>query len=295
MSVKAVWCLPLLLILFLITCGCTGVQSQPAKPEYQVSEDGILSMKVPPGDVSNTTLETDGNVTVEELTFTNFGGNVSAILIAPEHPKEGAVWAPGAGVPASGHISHLLEYGREGYAVLVVDVRGNGGNTSGYPLNIERDYGKFSAGEWPQIYLIVADMMDAERYLHERYGQIPIWMIGESNGGRYAAVAAAIDNQSAGYVGISTSGFERQGDQYEGSARSFLLSIDPDVMGSRIAPRPSIIFHAPKDPIIPFDSGEKLVKVLGDSAQFFTFNGTHGFNDEVDTALRDQFQRYLNQ
>ena len=291
---KAVFCLPLLLILFLITCGCTGVQSQPAKPAYQVSEDGILTMQVPHGAVSNTTLQTDGNVSVEELTFTNFGGNVSAVLIAPEHPKEGAVWAPGAGVPASGHIGHLLEYGREGYAVLVVDVRGNGGNTSGYPLNIEKDYGKFSAGEWPQIYLIVADMIDANRYLHERYGQIPVWMIGESNGGRYAAVAAAIDNQSTGYVGISTSGFERQGDQYEGSARSFLLSIDPDVMGPRIAPRPSLIFHAPKDPIIPIDSGKSLAKVLGDSAQFFTFNGTHGVNGEVDQVLCDQFQKYLN-
>ncbi len=294
MDMKVVCCLTLLLILVLLTCGCTGVQSQAVKPEYQVSDDGILSMEIPHGVVYNKTLETDGNVTVEELTFTNFGGNVSAVLIAPEHPKEGAVWAPGAGVPASGHIGHLLEYGREGYAVLVVDVRGNGGNTSGYPFNMERDYEKFSAGEWPQIYLIVADMIDAERYLHERYGQMPVWMIGESNGGRYAAVAAAIDNQSAGYVGISTSGFERQGDQYQGSARSFLLSIDPDVMGPRIAPRPSLIFHAPKDPIIPIDSGEKLAKVLGNSAQFFTFNGTHGFNDEVDQSLRDYFQKFLN-
>jgi len=154
MDMKVVCCLPFLLILVLLTCGCTGVQSQAVKPAYQVSDDGILSMQIPHGVVYNKTLETDGNVTVEELTFTNFGGDVSAVLIAPEHPKEGAVWAPGAGVPASGHIGHLLEYGREGYAVLVVDVRGNGGNTSGYPLDMERDYEKFAADEWPQIYLI---------------------------------------------------------------------------------------------------------------------------------------------
>ncbi|MDD1728434.1 MAG: hypothetical protein LUQ50_05110, partial [Methanospirillum sp.] len=243
----------------------------------------------------NTTLKADGNATIEALTLTNFGGNVSAVLITSDHPKEGAVWAPGAGVPASGHIDHLLAYAHQGYAVLVVDVRGNGGNTSGYPMNIERDYGKFSAEEWPQIYLIIADMIDADRYLHERYGPIPIWMVGESNGGRYAAVAAAIDKQSAGYVGISTSGFERQGDQYQGTARSFLLSIDPDVMGPTIAPRPSFIIHAPQDPIIPLDSGKKLATVLGDSAQFFTFNGTHGVNDEVDQIILNQFGDYLNQ
>lgn len=279
----------LILICFLFSSGCTGIQNQDVKPAYQVSDTGYLSLQVPPGTVSNSTLKTDGNVTVEELTFTNFAGNVSAVMIAPQNPVGGAVWAPGAGVPASGHIDHLIDYARKGYAVLVVDIRGNGGKTPGYPLDFEKDYEKFASGEWPQVYLIISDLIEAERYMHERYGPIPIWMVGESNGGRYAAVAAGIDKKFAGYVGISTSGFDRQGDQYQGSARSFLLSVDPDVAGGLISPRPSLIFHAPRDPIIPIESGEKLARTLGDSARFFTFNGTHGFNGEVDQMLIDQW------
>lgn len=284
----------LVLVLLLFSSGCTGLQNQEVKPAYQVSEQGYLSLQTPPGTVSNTTLKIDGNVTVEELTVTNFGGNVSAVLIAPQNPIGGAVWAPGAGVPAAGHIDHLLEYAHKGYAVLVVDIRGNGGKTPGYPLDFEKDYGKYASGEWPQVYLIISDLIDAERYLHERYGSIPIWMVGESNGGRYAAVATTIDKKVAGYVGISTSGFGRPGDQYQGDTRSFLLSVDPDVSGGLIAPRPSLIFHAPGDPIIPIDSGRKFASSLGDSAHFFTFNGTHGVNGEVDQMLLDQFGQYLN-
>ncbi len=281
------------MIFFLVIAGCTGVQSQAVKPVYQVSDDGYLTLQVPAGSVSNNTLKADGNVTVEELTFTNFAGNVSAVLIAPVNPIGGAVWAPGAGVPAAGHIDHLLEYARKGYVMLVVDIRGNGGKTPGYPLNFERDYEKFAVGEWPQVYLIISDLIDAERYLHERYGPIPVWVVGESNGGRYAAVAAAIDKKITGYVGISTSGFNREGDQYKGSTRSFLLSVDPDVVGGLIAPRPSLIFHAPQDSIIPIESGEKFARTLGDSAQLFTFNGTHGVNAEVDQMLIDKLNLHV--
>ena len=283
----------LLLVILLFISGCTGVQNLQEKPAFQVSEDGNLSLQIPQVSQTSKVVQVTGNVTVEEVTFMTFAGNVSSILISPSHPIAAAVWAPGAGVPAAGHIDHLLAYGEAGYAVLVVDIRGNGGKTPGYPLDLKADYGKFISGtQWPQVYLTVADLIDAERYLHDRFGSIPVWAVGESNGGRYTAQAVAADPAFSGYVGISTSGFDRQGDQYEGTARSFLLSVDPEVLAGQISPRPSLIFHAPRDPIIPEESGEKLAKALGDSARFFKFNGTHGVNAEVDQILISQLNSY---
>ena len=184
----------LLLAIFLLSSGCTGVQNPDNKPSFLLSDDGNLSLKIPPASSTSEFMKTVGNVTVEEVTFLAVSGNVSSILISPPHPIAGVVWAPGAGVPAAGHIEHLLGYGKAGYAVLVVDIRGNGGKTPGYPLNLKSDYEKVSSGgQWPQVYLIVSDLIVAERYLHDRFGSIPVWAVGESNGGRYAAQAVAAD------------------------------------------------------------------------------------------------------
>jgi pimeloyl-ACP methyl ester carboxylesterase len=283
-------CFRLILILvFLVCCaGCTGVANQDEKPEYLLADDGNLSFHLPAAPVTSEPVRTNGTIRVEELTFLTVSGNVTMILVAPEHPKAGFVWAPGAGVPASGHIEHLLAYAEKGYAVLVDDIRGNGGKTPGYPLNLDTDYQKLVKGEWPQVYLIIADLIQAEKYLHERYGNIPVYIVGESNGGRYAAVAVATDPNLTGYAGISTSGFGRQGDQYSGKAKSFMLSIDPDAVAARISDRPAYIFHAPKDPIIPFGTGKELATAIGGKTEFIPFNGTHGVTGEVDRILIDR-------
>ena len=278
--------LALLLFTFFLCTGCVGLSNQDFTPSYTVSDEGLLSLSLSDASVSSTLMESRGNVSVEELTFVTFAGNVSAVLITPVQPVASLVWAPGAGVPATGHIDHLIPYAEKGFAVLVVDIRGNGGKTSGYPLNIEQDYAKYSSREWPQVYLIIADLIEAERYLHHRYGSsVPVWMVGESNGGRYAAISSVIDPDVTGFVGISTSGYGLAGNQYQGDGRKFLLSIDPDFAGPSLNPRPALIFHAPQDSIIPEESGKELVKIIGPSAQFFEFNGTHGVNSEVDATL----------
>lgn len=284
----------LFLFLFLLISGCTAVHDTKPVPVFHLSEDGSLSLEVPLVKPDSALLIQSDNVSVEEITFPTFAGNVSSVLVTPEKPVAALVWAPGAGVAASGHIDHLKEYAKAGYAVLVVDIRGNGGKTPGYPLDLQTDYQILLSGKWPQIYLIVSDLITAEHYLHSRFGSIPVWAVGESNGGRYAAQAVASDSDFSGYVGISTSGFDRQGDQYTGSARSFLLSVDPEAFAGKLLSRPSLIFHAPDDPIIPISSGMKLASLLGGKSRFISFNGTHGVNGEVDLNLiRELDDRYL--
>jgi hypothetical protein len=192
--------------------------------------------------------------------------------------------APGAGVKKEGHQPRALDYARQGYVFLVLDVRGNGGETSGRPLDLQDDFQRFRAGTWPEYYLSVCDFSCARSYLAARYG-IPVYALGESNGGRYAAIAAALDPGFAGFFGVSTSGFGMAGNQYSGDAGRFLLSVDPETYGAMMAGRPSWIFHSREDPVIPYEQGLALYDSLAGPKQFISFNGTHGMNEEVDARI----------
>lgn len=278
----------LVLIALMASTGCTGVtekEKQQDTASWNLSPDGEISFQLPPARVTTEIIEEDSNLTVENLTITSFAGDVHAVLVTPPHPSKMFVWALGANNAASGYIEHMKYYPPEGVGVLILDIRGNGGVTPGYPMNIERDFYAYANGKWPQFYLIAADLIQAGTYLRERYPGIPVWVVGESNGGRYAALAAEADHGFAGYIGISTSGFDRIGNRYESPAREFLLSIDPTVSVRAISPRPVILFHAPEDPVIPFRDGQNLSKAAGPDAIFLPFNGTHGVNREVDADI----------
>jgi uncharacterized protein len=282
------WIISGILVITAIWCtGCTGTQSKvPAERSYTLNSSGILSLTVPPATVIENILETAPNITVSRLVFHAPDGDVYGLLATPMQPKAAFVHAPGAGNKKEGHRDRAVAYATQGYAYLVLDIRGNGGETPGYPMDIEKDYTLFERGGMPEYYDTVGDMINGRQYLSSRYN-VPVWYSGESNGGRYAALAAAIDPASAGYIGISTSGFGRAGDNpnYTADARKFLLSIDPDLYVGRISPRPVYLFHAPADPIIPFADGKELYDQAMEPKQFFSFNGTHGVNGEVDQII----------
>ena len=277
----------LILAISLLCAGCTDSGGEERKPvaSWNLSPEGSIGFSVPMCVVDEQALEDGRNLTKTDLTFKGFAGDVHAILLSPENPVAFLVWAPGANNPAEGYAEYMNYYPQHGIGVLIMDVRGNGGTTPGYPMNIEKDAELFVQGAWPQFYLIAVDMIAARKYLEHTYPNIPVYAIGDSNGGRYAALAAGIDPGFAGYIGISTSGFHRIGEDYTSPIREFLLSIDPDVQVGRITPRPIILFHAPDDPVIAFAEGEALATSAGKEAMFIPFNGTHGVNREVDDRI----------
>lgn len=274
----------LAVLLTVLLAGCTA--TTPADRIYSVNSSGVLSVQCPPVQVTENILRTDGIVTTSRLVFHTPHGDVFGLLASPANPKAAFVHAPGAGNKKEGHEGRAVSYAQNGYAYLVLDIRGNGGETPGYPLDFEKDFDLYQKGGFPEYYDTVCDMINARQYLTSRYG-VPVYASGDSNGGRYAAVATAADPGLAGYVGISTSGFGRAGDnpQFKEDAKKFLLSIDPEVYISSISPRPVTLFHAPEDPIIPFSDGGKLYELAKEPKMFFSFNGTHGVNGEVDQLL----------
>jgi hypothetical protein len=280
--------LPLLLLsltlaLLLVLSGCVEEESR-LSGDFSVDEAGHLSLTCPPCMAEETVLSEEDGYTVYGVVFRNTEGDVYAISALPQTPRAGFVLAPGAGVKKEGHRGRAERYAGAGYAYLVLDVRGNGGETGGHPLDLEKDFRQFVDHEWPQYYLSVCDMQCARSYLQEK-NAMPVYAIGESNGGRYAAIAAALDRDFTGYIGVSTSGFSGAGESYTGDARRFLLSVDPETCAGDMAPRSSWIFHAPGDPIIPYALGQSLYDTLPEPKVFFSFNGPHGLNEEVDARI----------
>ncbi|WP_067047808.1 alpha/beta hydrolase [Methanofollis ethanolicus] len=270
--------LGVLLVVVLAAAGCT------AAPSYGVDGDGVLSLSVPTPSYDETVQNTTGNVTVSEIVL-HRDVEVACLLAAPADPRAGIVYAPGAGVKKEAHRDRAIEYAENGIAFLIVDVRGNGGATPGHPLDFDADFEVFEKGDWPQMYAVAADMIAAREVLVARCPGTPVHAMGASNGGRYAAMAAAADPAFAGYIGVSTSGFCRSGDRYAGDARRFLLSVDPSVSVASISPRPVTVFHAPDDPVIPFADGQALSDAAKEPKEFVPFNGTHGVNAEVDARV----------
>ena len=276
------------LIIFSILSGCTGT---PSKSTYSVDDNGVLSLMCAPVTTTEQELFTNETYTTSRIVFHTENGDVISYLGSPKQPKAAIVYAPGAGEKLAGHEERMVRFASAGYAFLFVDMRGNGGETTGIPFSqqlIQQDYAKFEKSEMPQYYLSICDLVSAQKILSGRYN-VPVYAVGSSNGGRYAAVAAGTDPAFAGYVGISTSGWglldsvTQQG--ITGDPVRFATSLEPGTYLAKISPRPVWIFHAKADPIIPFESGQRFFEKAQEPKTFIEFSGDHGINPDVDARI----------
>lgn len=284
----------ILLVAFLIYSGCTG-NTAPARSAYSVDSSGVLSLSCAPETTSEEVLFSNETYTKSRVVFHTQSGTVTTYLAAPNTPKAAFVYAPGAGEKLAGHEERMVRFTAAGYAFLFVDTRGNGGETAGLPFGqplVQQDFAKFEKGETPQYYLSICDLISARKLLAGRYN-VPVYAIGSSNGGRYAAVAAGVDPEFAGYIGVSTSDWglldalNEQG--LTGDPIRFAASIEPGTYIGRISPRPVWMFHNATDPIIPFSSGKELFIKAGRPGNFSEFSGDHGINPDVDAQILMQW------
>lgn len=277
----AVLCL--VLALLLLAAGCS---SAPAQDSFTLDGDGRLGIDLAPSPAPNVTvLDATPNATLSRVVFAAPDGvPVTAYLAAPADPTAAVVYVPGANEPVTGHATRFSSYPAAGIAFLYLDVRGNGFETPGRPVNLDADYAAFRQDRWPQSYRFVADAMRARAYLATTC-DCPVWAVGSSNGGRYAAIAAALDPGFAGYAGVSTSGSgaARPGDRQE--AQRFERSVDPATCIGSIAPRPVVLYHSRTDTVIPFARGQALFGAAREPKAFVAFNGSHGIDPGVDADL----------
>lgn len=273
------------LVLAALLAAGAGCTERASEDRCRVGDDDRLSIALAEGvDRHLEVLERTGNCTLSRAVFSSGGVPVTAYIGVPLNPAMGVVYIPGANEPVTGHRDRFRRYADAGIAFLYLDVRGNGFETPGTRTDLAAEYREFGRGGCPQSYRIIADVLRARLLLAEEYGLSTIWVVGSSNGGRYAAVAAAIDPGFAGYAGISTSGFGDLGGLDPGPRR-FVASLDPSTYIGAISPRPVLVYHAASDPVIPVEDGRALYEGAGEPRTFVPFSGGHGIDPGVDADL----------
>jgi hypothetical protein len=288
MRVPVILILAVALVMAAALAGCSGTATTST---YSVDDKGVLSLTCVPATTSAEILFSNGTYTKSKITLHTQSGDVVTYLAAPAKPKAAIVYVPGTGETIAAHEERMGKYAAAGYAFLFVDTRGRGGETPGIPFGqqlIQEDFTKFQSGEWPQYYLTICDLVNARQFLAETYA-IPVYTVGSSNGGRYSAIAAGVDQGFAGYVGISTSDWgvldtvHEQG--YTGDPVRFAASLEPSTYFKKISPRPVWIFHNATDPVIPFGNGKAFFEQANEPKTFTGFIGDHGINADVDDRI----------
>jgi alpha-beta hydrolase superfamily lysophospholipase len=256
-----------------------------------VDESGVLTLDCAGVSSTEEVLFTNVTYTKSRIVFHTESGDVVSYLAAPERPLAAVVYAPGAGERPPGHEERMVRYAAEGFVFHFIDTRGNGGETEGLPFGqqmVTQDYERFEKGMMPQYFMSVCDLTAAQKLLTDRF-HVPVYVMGSSNGGRYAAVAAGTNPNFEGYVGISTSDWglldSVTGQGLTGDPVRFAASIEPGTSIGRIAPRPVWIFHAEEDPFIPLEAGEELFSRAQEPKTFTVFSGSHGINSDVDERI----------
>jgi len=265
-----------------------------ASDKWTVSKDGLLSYPENMGKVEVKILKTESgsDYTLETISFQSKDYTVEALLRIPLSEKKvpAVVILPGATVPKEGTqgLAELLS--KMGYASLGIEQRNLGG------VDFKYDYELFKQGKEPVEHRMVFDALRSVDVLRQdpRIDAKRIAIIGESNGGRFAIIAAALDPDIKGIIGISTSGYNTEDEIAkirDETLIRFYRSIDPDAYLEFIPPRKFVMLHSVNDDIIPLVLAENTFKKAKEPKQFYKVTtGTHGFSEGMKVPLENELR-----
>lgn len=262
--------------------------------KWTVSDEGVLSYPENRGsvDVKVLNIESGPDYTLKTISFPSKDYTVEGLLRIPAigKKKPGIVILPGATVTKEGTQTLARIFSEMGYASLGIEQRNRGG------VDIEYDYGLWKNGEEPIEHKMVFDVLRAVDVLRQEPLVDPekIAIVGESNGGRFAIIATAIDPSISGVIGISTSGYDTEAqikDIKDANLIKFYVSIDSDTYLRFIPPRKFVMIHSVNDTIIPIQLAQKTFEKAKDPKQFFTVTtGTHGYSEGMKEPLENELK-----
>jgi hypothetical protein len=123
--------------------------------------------------------------------------------------------------------------------------------------------------------------------------------MGESNGGRFAVMACALDPESPGVVAVSTCGYGideavSSGSLKDATAIRFYRSIDPETYLGKIPPRKLVRIHSRNDPAISYDPALQTYSKAQSPKELHTLDRVfHGYCTPMDGMIREELARVL--
>lgn len=291
----------------LIAVGFYGVLYNPANSiegslPWEISEAGRLSFPQREEPVF-TAQEIEDLYSPEApdilklVSFESSGEKVQALLRIPVNSSSsaGIVLLPGAGVSKEGEQGLAAELSKMGYVTLTLDQRNQGG------VNAERDLELFRAGLEPVEYLMVYDALKAADVLsvQPEIDSKRLAILGESNGGRFAIIACALDPSLKGVIGISTSGYGTEeidpASVTDSEAYRFYRSIDPDTYLSALPPLRLVMMHSFNDTVISHELALRTFALAEEpKAMYNATEETHGYTASMRSDLEKELALLLN-
>ena len=215
----------------------------------------------------------------DKVYFVSLGTKVAGLYVDVANASAAAVVLPGAlvGKGQVGDLSSLLA--GKGVSHLILDVRGVGETAGG---EAEADSLKaFRQGKMSENHKVVYDVMVAAKILEEKTG-LPVFILGESNGGRLGIIAAS--QIQVPVLVISSAGYG-MGEPYDERTR-FYKSIDAD---NYVANVPKLALVHPKDdPAIPLYFAERTFSVCtGEKKMWRPESEMHGFSKDMEIEVTE--------
>lgn len=266
--------------------------------DWRVNDNGIIFYPADRGTpvfdsvIANFTSDNS----FELINYTGRDARIKGLMRIPNHSGRvpGVLVLPGAGISKEREQALAADLADMGYASLVIDQRNLG------QVDFQADARLFEAGMEPTEHKMVFDALRAVDVMRT-YSEIDpdkIAIIGISNGGRFAIIAAAIDPSIKGVVGISTSGYDTESFINENAGQipenyiRFLRSIDPDSYMDLLPPRKLVLIHMENDTLIPVAEAQKTYEYAYDPKIFYPLEGKgHGYN----AAMKEHLQFELDQ
>jgi len=291
--------LKLLGITIVIFAIAVAVHLSFSSQSWQVTEEGRLQYSTPKPEYQLKLLEIDDCTRLFKVTYESKDQQIEGLLRKPEtngsrgdEGLPGIVLLPGATVTKERELGLAKYLCSLGFASLTLDQRNLGG------VDIQGDLQSFLEGAEPAEHKMVYDALAAAEILRAQPDIDPdrIVYVGESNGGRFAIIACALDSKARGVVAISTCGYGTalaisSGELQDPDRIQFFRSIDPDTYLNEIPPRKLVMIHSRNDTVIPYGLAQSTYAKASQPKDFDLVGCTvHGYCAEMSYYLGKQLE-----